>query len=66
VLIGWGQQDTWLPLDSGERLAAAIPGARRRVFDNAGHLVMRDAPAQLGTTLADFLHTSARAGTGNP
>lgn len=55
VLVGWGEQDTWLPVDRGERLAAAIPGARWKLFGNSGHLVMRDAPAQVGAAVADFL-----------
>lgn len=65
VLVGWGNQDSWLPVDRGERLAAAIPGARWKLLDNAGHLVMRDAPAQVGTTIADFLRTPALAGAGD-
>ncbi len=55
VLVVWGEEDTWLPLDRGRRLAAAIPGARLRVLPGAGHLVQEDAPAELTAALLDFL-----------
>ncbi|QUX26569.1 alpha/beta fold hydrolase [Nocardiopsis akebiae] len=55
VLVVWGGEDTWLPLDRGRRLAAAIPGARLRVLPGAGHLVQEDAPAELTAALLDFL-----------
>ncbi|MEE2048393.1 alpha/beta fold hydrolase, partial [Nocardiopsis tropica] len=55
TLVVWGRQDTWLPPERGERLAAAIPGARLRFLEGAGHLVQEDAPAELVAALLDFL-----------
>ncbi|WP_216216282.1 alpha/beta fold hydrolase [Amycolatopsis aidingensis] len=55
VLIVWGEQDQWLPAEYGSRLAAAIPQARLRLVDQAGHLVQEDAPAQLTGLLTGFL-----------
>ncbi|PSK88043.1 pimeloyl-ACP methyl ester carboxylesterase [Murinocardiopsis flavida] len=59
VLVCWGADDTWIPVDRGRELAARIPGARFRAIPGAGHLVHEDAPAELGITLAHFLHASA-------
>jgi pimeloyl-ACP methyl ester carboxylesterase len=55
VLVGWGRNDEWMSAEHGQRLAEAIPGAELRWFDNAGHLVQQDAPAQLVSTLSEFL-----------
>ncbi|GAA3760725.1 alpha/beta fold hydrolase [Salinactinospora qingdaonensis] len=55
VLVAWGSQDQWLPLDHATRLARQIPGARLSWIEGAGHLVQEDAPAQVTATLCDFL-----------
>ncbi|WP_028647610.1 alpha/beta fold hydrolase [Nocardiopsis sp. CNT312] len=55
VLVVWGREDTWLPIERGERLAAVIPRARLHPLDGAGHLVQEDAPAELTAALAEFL-----------
>jgi 2-hydroxy-6-oxonona-2,4-dienedioate hydrolase len=38
TLVVWGKQDALLPLSSGERYAAGIPGARLVSFDKCGHI----------------------------
>nr|WP_170126030.1 alpha/beta fold hydrolase [Nocardioides speluncae] len=55
VAVVWGVEDTWIPLATGERLAAAIPGARITRVPGAGHLVHLDAPAALATALRSWL-----------
>lgn len=55
TLVVWGREDTWLPLEQGERLAATIPSARLHPVDGAGHLVQEDAPAELTAALLGFL-----------
>ena len=47
VHIIWGEQDTWIPPDRAERLAAAISGSTVRMVPEAGHLIQLDAPAIL-------------------
>ncbi len=44
TLILWGEQDQWLPIAHGHRLATLIPGARLRPVPGSGHLVHEDAP----------------------
>lgn len=60
VLVCWGADDTWVPAQRGRELAALIPGARLRVFEDAGHLLPEDRPAGLTTTLLTFLNEPAR------
>jgi pimeloyl-ACP methyl ester carboxylesterase len=55
VLVVWGRQDTWIPVDRAHRLAGLIPGARLRLIDGAGHLVQLDQPAALAVVLTEWL-----------
>jgi len=55
VLVVWGTDDAWIPVDRAVRLAGLIPGAQLRLIDDAGHLIQFDQPAQLAVTLHDWL-----------
>jgi pimeloyl-ACP methyl ester carboxylesterase len=64
TLVCWGTDDTWLPPDKGEQLAAALPTAELHWLRGAGHLAQEDAPAQLTARLTEFLSRRARPGAG--
>jgi pimeloyl-ACP methyl ester carboxylesterase len=51
----WGTEDTWIPVATGERLAAGIPGATLTRVDGVGHLIQLDAPVALATALRSWL-----------
>jgi pimeloyl-ACP methyl ester carboxylesterase len=53
--ILWGEEDAWIPIESGRRLAAMIPGARLVPVPGAGHLVQEDAPEAVVAAVLDFL-----------
>ncbi|NLU67027.1 alpha/beta fold hydrolase [Streptomyces sp. HNM0574] len=55
VLVCWGTEDSWVPVDRAHRLAATVRGARLRLIEGAGHLVQEDAPAELTAALGEFL-----------
>ncbi|ASO20398.1 pimeloyl-ACP methyl ester carboxylesterase [Actinoalloteichus hoggarensis] len=55
VLVGWGAQDTWLPVERAHTLAGLIPNARVETIEQAGHLVQFDAPGALTALLEEFL-----------
>jgi pimeloyl-ACP methyl ester carboxylesterase len=55
VLVLWGEEDVWLTPETGERLAAAIPGAKFEGVRGAGHFAMEDAPEEVAARLAHFL-----------
>ena len=54
VLLLWGAQDTVTPPSLGERLRDEIPGAQFETIANAGHLLLEDAPGEVGKRLAEF------------
>lgn len=55
VMIVWGREDTWIPVERAHRLAELIPGAQIDVVDGAGHLIHYDAPVRLAITLHGWL-----------
>lgn len=55
VLILWGREDTWIPLERGEALHKMIPGSTFRVISDAGHLVIEERPDQLIKEIRSFL-----------
>ncbi len=42
--ILWGEEDRWIPISQGERLAGLLTGGRLIRVARAGHLVQEDAP----------------------
>lgn len=55
VLVVWGQEDTWIPVDRAHRLGALIPGAQTQLVEGAGHLIQLDQPTALATCLRRWL-----------
>ena len=55
VLILWGREDTWIPLQQGEALHTMIPGSLLRVIADAGHLVIEEQPEALIRVIRPFL-----------
>ncbi|MQA01991.1 MAG: alpha/beta fold hydrolase [Streptosporangiales bacterium] len=55
TLVLWGENDGWLAPAVGDRLAAAIPGARRQTVPAAGHFLPEDAPDAVADALREFL-----------
>jgi pimeloyl-ACP methyl ester carboxylesterase len=62
VLVVWGQEDTWIPVDRAQRLSELIPNARLELIAQAGHLIQLDQPAALTATLTHWLLTQDRSG----
>ncbi|GAA1025423.1 MULTISPECIES: alpha/beta fold hydrolase [Amycolatopsis] len=54
TLVLWGERDQWLDLATADRLAAAIPGARRENLPGAGHFAPEDNPADTAEALLRF------------
>jgi pimeloyl-ACP methyl ester carboxylesterase len=55
VMILWGEEDRWIPVERGRELAARIPKATLRCVPGAGHLVQEDAPEAIVAALLGFL-----------
>ena len=58
TLILWASHEARVTL--GAELAAAIPGARLAIVQDAGHHVNVDAPEETSAAIATFLHTLAQ------
>jgi len=61
VLILWGREDCWIPLQSGHALANMIPESRLHVIEDAGHLVIEERPQELIAEIQPFLATDDQA-----
>ncbi|MER3381742.1 alpha/beta fold hydrolase [Pectobacterium aroidearum] len=61
VSLLWGEQDEWIPLEVGKRLAHRLGDAPLQIVKNAGHLVQEDAPEAIVQSLYSLL--LKRAGT---
>jgi pimeloyl-ACP methyl ester carboxylesterase len=44
VVLLWGEQDAWIPIERGEKLARSLTGGTLIRIPNSGHLVQEDAP----------------------
>lgn len=55
VLILWGKEDTWIPLEKGKELNKLIPNSELKVIDDAGHLIIEEKPDELLTLIFSFL-----------
>ena len=55
TLVLWGRQDRVLPVGHAYRAAELIPDARLHVFEDTGHDVATERPAELTQILKDFL-----------
>jgi len=55
VLVVWGQQDRVIPAAHAEIAAKGFPDVRVHIFDNCGHLPMREFTSEFNGLLLDFL-----------
>ena len=55
TLILWGDRDALFPREDQDRLAAAIPGARLRVYAETGHCPNWEIPAEVAADLDAFI-----------
>ena len=54
TLVLWGEEDRWLPPTVADRLAAAIPGARRHRIAGGVHFLAEDRPHEVAQAIAAF------------
>src|SRR5712675_1926389 len=61
TLVTWGKQDKLLPIASGERYAAGIPGAKMVSFDKCGHVPPIEKTEEFLAAVTVFLGGAAPA-----
>jgi len=54
VLILWGEEDTWIPVEQAYRLQQKISGAELKTIPETGHLVIEEAPVMLSKEIIEF------------
>jgi pimeloyl-ACP methyl ester carboxylesterase len=55
TLIVWGTKDRLITVRDAPRFAAAIPGARKVIYEDTGHVAMLERPEQFNAVMADFM-----------
>jgi pimeloyl-ACP methyl ester carboxylesterase len=55
VMILWGEEDQWISVEDGRKLATKIPGSSLKIIPGAGHIVQEDAPEAIVAALLRFL-----------
>jgi pimeloyl-ACP methyl ester carboxylesterase len=61
TLVVWGRADRIVPLEHGHAYAAAIPGARLEIIDQAGHLPQLETPEALIELVGRFVADTTAA-----
>lgn len=56
VLVLWGSEDKWIPLEKGQILHKMISTSTLQVIPDAGHLVIEEKPADLIRYIRPFLN----------
>ena len=56
VLILWGSEDEWIPLEKGQMLHQMISTSTLQVIPESGHLVIEEKPADLIRYIRPFLN----------
>ncbi len=57
VLILWGEEDTWVPIEGGIAMAVALPTAMMITYPDVGHLPMEENVDPFNTDLIAFLQS---------
>ena len=55
LMILWGREDTWIPVERGKQLHELIPGSLFHELADAGHLVIEEQPGLLLEKIRPFL-----------
>ncbi|MCA9704757.1 MAG: alpha/beta hydrolase [Myxococcales bacterium] len=55
TLVVWGDRDSLMPVETGQRLAELLPDAKLRVVEGCGHAVAEERPDALVELVSEFL-----------
>jgi pimeloyl-ACP methyl ester carboxylesterase len=58
TLIVWGREDAAVPVSDGARLRQEISGSQLIIFDQCGHMVQEEKPAELASIINGFFAPS--------
>jgi len=55
TLIVWGENDEWIPLESGHKFRKDIPNSTLVILPECGHIPQEEKPEQTAKTIIDFI-----------
>lgn len=55
TLIQWGAEDSWIPVEHGQRFARDLPNATLQIYEGLGHVPMEEDPARTADDVRAFL-----------
>jgi pimeloyl-ACP methyl ester carboxylesterase len=58
TLVIWGADDVWVPPADADRFVRDIPGARKVLIPQCGHVPQEEKPQEVAALIADFLRTN--------
>jgi pimeloyl-ACP methyl ester carboxylesterase len=59
TLVIWGRDDTWIPLAHADLFLRDIPGARKVVLEQCGHVAQEERPQEVARLIDEFLRAHA-------
>jgi pimeloyl-ACP methyl ester carboxylesterase len=63
TLVLWGADDRWIPVADADRFVASIPGARKVVIPDCGHVPQEEKPELVAEALREFLAPGPPSGS---
>jgi pimeloyl-ACP methyl ester carboxylesterase len=55
TIVLWGRHDSWIDVSQADRFVSAIPGARKVVLDDCGHMPQEERPERVSSLVREFL-----------
>jgi len=62
TLVAWGREDGIIPVRDADTYVDLIPGARKLIFEDTGHVAMVERPVAFNDALQDFLEYEVSPG----
>jgi pimeloyl-ACP methyl ester carboxylesterase len=62
TLVVWGRQDAIIPVADADTYVELIPGARKLIFEDTGHVPMVERPTAFNDALQDFVDHAVEPG----
>ncbi|MEM8548723.1 MAG: alpha/beta hydrolase, partial [Pseudomonadota bacterium] len=61
VLVLWGAEDTWIPVEHAQKFSAMLPNATTLIYPDLGHVPMEEAPLRTAEDVRRFLQEYSNA-----
>ena len=62
TIVVWGEKDAIIPVRDADTFVELIPGARKVIFEDTGHVPMLERPCTFNACLEEFLEHAVQEG----